>query len=73
MERSKRLSIEIPKEELVLVRRENELLRKHILTLQGELSGAKLTAKYLDKELAGRFVWKLLCKMFNKKRENLKF
>ncbi|KAL7641909.1 UNVERIFIED_CONTAM: hypothetical protein RMT77_007783 [Armadillidium vulgare] len=53
-ERLKRLSLEVPKEELVLLKRENEMLKKYVLNLQGELSGAKLTSKYLDKELAGR-------------------
>lgn len=35
-------------------KRENDDLRKHILQLQGEVYGARLAAKYLDKELAGR-------------------
>ena len=34
--------------------KENENLRKHIFSLQGEVYGARLAAKYLDKELAGR-------------------
>jgi len=33
---------------------ENNTLRKHIFSLQGEVYGARLAAKYLDKELAGR-------------------
>ncbi|RZC33391.1 golgi-associated PDZ and coiled-coil motif-containing protein-like, partial [Asbolus verrucosus] len=33
---------------------ENEALRKSILSLNSEVYGAKLAAKYLDKELAGR-------------------
>lgn len=34
--------------------KENNELRKHIFSLQGEVYGARLAAKYLDKELAGR-------------------
>lgn len=37
-----------------LFRRDNELLRKFILSLQREVYGSRLAAKYLDKELAGR-------------------
>mgnify|MGYP005984472229 len=33
---------------------ENAALRKSILSLNSEVYGAKLAAKYLDKELAGR-------------------
>ena len=33
---------------------ENAALRRLLLALQGELCGARLAAKYLDKELAGR-------------------
>ncbi|CAJ0961674.1 unnamed protein product [Ranitomeya imitator] len=40
--------------ELKLLRKENEALRKHIAVLQAEVYGARLAAKYLDKELAGR-------------------
>ena len=36
--------------------KENGALRKYILQLQGEVYGARLAAKYLDKELAGRYV-----------------
>jgi len=36
--------------------RENAELKQYILALQGEVYGARLAAKYLDKELAGRFV-----------------
>ena len=36
------------------LRLENEELRQYILALQGEVYGARLAAKYLDKELAGR-------------------
>lgn len=38
------------------LRNENEDLRQYILALQGEVYGARLAAKYLDKELAGRSV-----------------
>ena len=34
--------------------KENTELRNHIFSLQGEVYGARLAAKYLDKELAGR-------------------
>uniref|UniRef100_A0A8C7EV08 Golgi associated PDZ and coiled-coil motif containing n=1 Tax=Neovison vison TaxID=452646 RepID=A0A8C7EV08_NEOVI len=40
--------------EVKLLRRENEALRRHIAVLQAEVYGARLAAKYLDKELAGR-------------------
>ncbi|XP_025098830.1 Golgi-associated PDZ and coiled-coil motif-containing protein-like [Pomacea canaliculata] len=36
------------------LRRENSELRQYILALQSEVYGARLAAKYLDKELAGR-------------------
>ena len=36
------------------LRRENTELRQYILALQSEVYGARLAAKYLDKELAGR-------------------
>ena len=36
--------------------KENIELRNHVFSLQGEVYGARLAAKYLDKELAGRFV-----------------
>lgn len=35
---------------------ENELLRTTIASLQAEVCGARLAARYLDKELAGRYV-----------------
>ena len=38
-----------------LMRRENAALRRQLATLQGEVYGARLAAKYLDKELAGRY------------------
>ncbi|XP_020601193.1 Golgi-associated PDZ and coiled-coil motif-containing protein-like [Orbicella faveolata] len=34
--------------------KENTALRNHVFSLQGEVYGARLAAKYLDKELAGR-------------------
>ena len=36
------------------LRKENIELKQYILALQGEVYGARLAAKYLDKELAGR-------------------
>ncbi|XP_073229280.1 Golgi-associated PDZ and coiled-coil motif-containing protein-like [Porites lutea] len=36
------------------IEKENVGLRNHIFSLQGEVYGARLAAKYLDKELAGR-------------------
>ncbi|OUC40447.1 hypothetical protein D917_04062, partial [Trichinella nativa] len=36
------------------LKNENENLRKYISALQNEVYGARLAAKYLDKELAGR-------------------
>ncbi|CAC5425658.1 Golgi-associated PDZ and coiled-coil motif-containing protein [Mytilus coruscus] len=36
------------------LRKENTELRQYVLALQGEVYGARLAAKYLDKELAGR-------------------
>ncbi|XP_015775355.1 PREDICTED: Golgi-associated PDZ and coiled-coil motif-containing protein-like [Acropora digitifera] len=35
--------------------KENTGLRNHVFSLQGEVYGARLAAKYLDKELAGRW------------------
>ncbi|XP_061562866.1 Golgi-associated PDZ and coiled-coil motif-containing protein isoform X2 [Cololabis saira] len=40
--------------DLRLFRKENEALRRHMAVLQAEVYGARLAAKYLDKELAGR-------------------
>ncbi|CAL1585463.1 unnamed protein product [Knipowitschia caucasica] len=40
--------------EMRLFKKENEALRRHIAVLQAEVYGARLAAKYLDKELAGR-------------------
>ena len=42
--------------ELQELRRDNDDLKRYILALQGEVYGARLAAKYLDKELAGRWV-----------------
>ncbi|XP_074649464.1 Golgi-associated PDZ and coiled-coil motif-containing protein-like isoform X2 [Tubulanus polymorphus] len=36
------------------LRQENQEIKQYILALQGEVYGARLAAKYLDKELAGR-------------------
>lgn len=40
--------------ELKQLRKENEALRQYVVALQSEVFGARLAAKYLDKELAGR-------------------
>lgn len=40
--------------EAAQLRKENAALRRDIVSLQSEVFGAKLAAKYLDKELAGR-------------------
>ena len=40
--------------ELKELRKDNSELKQYILALQGEVYGARLAAKYLDKELAGR-------------------
>ncbi len=57
-ELSKRLddnfNIEVLKSEIDELKRENESLKDHNLNLQSEIYGARLAAKYLDKELAGR-------------------
>lgn len=42
--------------EIKELRKENHELKQYILALQGEVYGARLAAKYLDKELAGRCV-----------------
>lgn len=42
------------KYEIEMLRKENRFLRNQMLVFQGDLFGAKLAAKYLDKELAGR-------------------
>jgi len=42
--------------EVTQYNKENDDLRRDILQLQGEVYGARLAAKYLDKELAGRLV-----------------
>ena len=38
------------------LKRENYDMKQYVLALQGEVYGARLAAKYLDKELAGRCV-----------------
>uniref|UniRef100_A0A0N5ARF1 Golgi-associated PDZ and coiled-coil motif-containing protein n=1 Tax=Syphacia muris TaxID=451379 RepID=A0A0N5ARF1_9BILA len=40
--------------EVLLLRRENERYKRMLLSMQKEIFGARLSAKYLDKELAGR-------------------
>ena len=42
-------------QEIDLLKKENNELKQYVLALQGEVYGARLAAKYLDKELAGRF------------------
>ena len=41
-------------EEIAQLKKENSDLKQYVLALQGEVYGARLAAKYLDKELAGR-------------------
>ncbi|XP_071521408.1 Golgi-associated PDZ and coiled-coil motif-containing protein-like [Panulirus ornatus] len=53
-QRSENLKVQIGIHEANVLRKENDSLRRYILGLQGELCGATLAAKYLDKELAGR-------------------
>ena len=48
--------------------KENTGLRNHVFSLQGEVYGARLAAKYLDKELAGRYLY--FQKNNMKKRKN---
>ena len=45
--------------EIKELRKETAELKQYILALQGEVYGARLAAKYLDKELAGRLVVKI--------------
>lgn len=42
--------------EISVLRAENDRLRKMLANSESELVGAKLAAKYLDKELAGRYI-----------------
>ncbi|XP_042874901.1 Golgi-associated PDZ and coiled-coil motif-containing protein-like isoform X1 [Penaeus japonicus] len=53
-QRAESLKTHVGTHENILLKKENDSLRRYILGLQGELYGAKLAAKYLDKELAGR-------------------
>lgn len=48
------LNLAILQEELNEYKKENEYLREQLLDLNSEIFSARLTAKYLDKELAGR-------------------
>lgn len=41
--------------QLKTLQKENSELRQYSLALQSEVYGARLAAKYLDKELAGRY------------------
>ena len=43
--------------ELEQVKRENSSLKQSLYSLQSDVFGARLAAKYLDKELAGRLVF----------------
>ncbi|ESN92053.1 hypothetical protein HELRODRAFT_181830 [Helobdella robusta] len=52
--RAERLESEIWKAEVMEQRKEISDLKQYIVALQGEVYGARLAAKYLDKELAGR-------------------
>ncbi|OWF52461.1 Golgi-associated PDZ and coiled-coil motif-containing protein-like [Mizuhopecten yessoensis] len=52
--KSKTSNLVILESEMTELRRENDELRQYVLALQGEVYGARLAAKYLDKELAGR-------------------
>ena len=55
----KRKNAEIPpaqmEAEMQELKRENSDMKQYVLALQGEVYGARLAAKYLDKELAGRY------------------
>ncbi|KAK3851598.1 hypothetical protein Pcinc_041766 [Petrolisthes cinctipes] len=53
-QRTDSINQQLSTRESELLRKENENLRRYVLGLQGELFGARLAAKYLDKELAGR-------------------
>jgi len=46
--------------EMKELKRENCDMKQYVLALQGEVYGARLAAKYLDKELAGRYVMSYL-------------
>lgn len=43
------------KEEVSLLKNEKETLNQRVVRLEQDLYGARLAAKYLDKELAGRY------------------
>ena len=49
--------------------KENTALRNHVFSLQGEVYGARLAAKYLDKELAGRY--EVYCQKYDAKTVKL--
>lgn len=48
------MALALSQNELDVMRRENEMLREQLVQANSEIYGAKLAAKYLDKELAGR-------------------
>ena len=47
--------------EMQELKRENSEMKQYVLALQGEVYGARLAAKYLDKELAGRYDVSPIC------------
>lgn len=48
------MSLAMALNEINLLKKENENLREQLIQVNSEVYGAKLAAKYLDKELAGR-------------------
>ena len=46
---------QVKMEELCHLQDDNRRLRNLVFALQSEIYGARLAAKYLDKELAGRY------------------
>lgn len=54
MSRDRNLSSAKVHAELPMLREENAQLRSALTLMQSEVYGARLAAKYLDKELAGR-------------------
>ncbi len=47
-------NINLLKEDVAQLNKENKILKEQIVNLSSEIYGARLAAKYLDKELAGR-------------------
>lgn len=52
--RSRCMQRHVSEAEAALLQNENERLRRSLADIQAEVYGAKLAAKYLDKELSGR-------------------